>query len=58
MRSVLFVVIAALMFATVSRITHSPVEGLSFATAKKPVIFIGVPSAGLLPADWNFAARV
>jgi len=42
MRRVIFVVIAALMFATASRITHSPVEGLAFATAKKPIIFIQV----------------
>ena len=35
MRRVIFVVIAALMFATASCITHSPVEGLLFATSKK-----------------------
>jgi hypothetical protein len=38
MRRVIFVVIAALMFATTSRITHSPVEGLSFATSAGPYV--------------------
>jgi len=39
MRRVIFVVIAALMFATASCITHSPVEGLSFATSKKSLLY-------------------
>ena len=47
MRSVIFVVIAALIFCDcLSQYAFAGVEGLSFATAKKPVIFIEVPSAG------------
>ena len=47
MRSVIFVVIAALIFCgCLSQYAFAGVEGLSFATAKKPVIFIEVPSAG------------